>query len=37
VAAILDVDSTELNNFDEQDRLGLEAFCKLLEKHLYSA
>ena len=34
VAAVLDIDSPELNRFDEADRAGLEAFVRALEKSI---
>ena len=34
VAAVLDIDSPELNRFDEADRAGLEAFVRALEKNI---
>jgi len=30
LAAVLDVDSTEIGSFDEDDKMGLEAICKTL-------
>lgn len=30
LAAVLDVDSTEIGSFDEEDKVGLEAICKTL-------
>jgi len=34
VCAVLDIDSAQLNDFAENDRLGLEAVCRLLETTL---
>lgn len=34
VVGVLDIDSTQLNDFSEADRLGLEKLIKILEKHL---
>lgn len=34
VALVLDVDSNQLNDFDETDRVGLEALMRLVEKFL---
>jgi len=34
VVGVLDVDSDKLNDFDEQDQIGLENLIKILEKHL---
>ncbi|MCT4781175.1 MULTISPECIES: GAF domain-containing protein [Exiguobacterium] len=31
---VLDIDSPELNRFDETDQAGLEAFCKTLLRHI---
>ena len=36
VCAVLDVDSDQLNNFDQLDLTGLQSICTLLEKHLYT-
>ena len=36
VCAVLDVDSDQLNNFDQHDLIGLQSICALLEKHLYT-
>jgi len=30
LAAVLDVDSTEIGSFDEDDKIGLEAICRTL-------
>ena len=35
VRAVLDVDSSALNDFDERDQLGLEKICKLLGNRIY--
>jgi GAF domain-containing protein len=34
VVGVLDVDSDKLNDFDDQDQIGLENLIKVLEKHL---
>jgi L-methionine (R)-S-oxide reductase len=34
IVGVLDVDSDKLNDFDEQDQIGLENLIKILEKHL---
>ncbi|MCU0437015.1 MAG: GAF domain-containing protein [Raineya sp.] len=34
VVGVLDVDSDKLNDFDDQDQIGLENLIKILEKHL---
>lgn len=36
VCAVLDIDSTFLAAFDNTDRIGLEACCAVLEKHLFA-
>jgi GAF domain-containing protein len=35
VCAVLDIDSTTLNYFDEVDRVGLEAICLLVSRLIY--
>ena len=34
VCAVLDIDSPEFDRFSQEDREGLEAFARILEKHL---
>ena len=36
IAGVLDIDSTELNTFDECDRQNLERVCEIITKTLYS-
>ncbi|MBE5818202.1 MAG: GAF domain-containing protein [Clostridiales bacterium] len=35
IAGVLDIDSPKLNNFNENDLLGLEEIVKTLEKHIF--
>ena len=37
VCAILDIDSSQLDCFDQRDLIGLQRICEILEKHLFSA